>query len=136
MIRVLLLIAVGLITSVGYSQDLVYKPKNPAFGGDSFNYSWLLSSAESQNLLEDGEDDRFRDDQSDLENFTQNLNSQFLNSISRSLFTQQFGTEGLAPGTYTFGSLSIEVFPTLEGLVINILDTDTGEQSMIIVPNQ
>jgi curli production assembly/transport component CsgF len=22
----------------------VYKPKNPAFGGDTFNYQWLASS--------------------------------------------------------------------------------------------
>ena len=37
------------------AQDLVYKPKNPAFGGDTFNYQWLLSSAESQNKLKDEE---------------------------------------------------------------------------------
>lgn len=42
-----------LITSAVNSQGFVYKPKNPAFGGDTFNYQWLLSSAESQNKLKD-----------------------------------------------------------------------------------
>ena len=46
-----LITLVGLLISMtSFSQDLVYKPKNPAFGGDTFNYNWLLSSAESQNL--------------------------------------------------------------------------------------
>jgi curli production assembly/transport component CsgF len=27
----------------------LYKPRNPAFGGDTFNYQWLMSSAENQN---------------------------------------------------------------------------------------
>ncbi len=46
----------------------------------------------------------------------------------------QFGDGGLTPGTYTFGSLSIEIFPSNEGLVITILDTDTGEQTQVIIP--
>lgn len=134
--EVSLLIAACLFTFFGFSQELVYKPKNPAFGGDTFNYQWLLSSAESQNLLSDGREDSLRDDRTELEKFTENLNSQFLSSISRTLFNSQFGTDGLTEGTYTFGSLAIEVFQTLEGLVINILDTNTGEQSQVIVPSQ
>jgi curli production assembly/transport component CsgF len=31
---------------------LVYKPRNPAFG-DTFNYQWLASSAESQNKFKE-----------------------------------------------------------------------------------
>jgi curli production assembly/transport component CsgF len=38
------------IQSMG-AQDLVYRPRNPAFGGDTFNYQWLLNSAESQNTF-------------------------------------------------------------------------------------
>jgi curli production assembly/transport component CsgF len=34
------------------AQDLVYKPRNPAFG-DTFNYQWLASSAESQNKFKE-----------------------------------------------------------------------------------
>ena len=35
------------------AQQFVYKPTNPAFGGDTFNYNWLLSSAAAQNQFKD-----------------------------------------------------------------------------------
>lgn len=118
-----------------FSQQLVYKPKNPNFGGDTFNYNWMLSSAEAQNTFKDPDEDS-REEESDLKKFTENLNSQLLNQVSRSLFTQQFGADGnLEPGTYTFGSLSVEIFPSSDGLVITILDTETGEQTQVIIPD-
>ena len=118
----------------GFSQDLVYRPKNPAFGGDTFNYQWLLSSAESQNTFTDPNDSS-RDERSDIERFTEGLNNQLLNQISRQLFDDQFGEDGLTEGTFSFGSLFVEIFPSSEGLVINILDTNTGDQSQVIIPN-
>ncbi|MHA7058409.1 curli production assembly/transport component CsgF [Aquimarina sp. M1] len=117
-----------------FGQDLVYRPKNPAFGGDTFNYQWLLSSAESQNTFTD-ESDPNADDRSELERFTESLNNQLLSQISRTLFNEQFGQEGLTEGTFSFGTLFIEIFPSGEGLVINILDTSTGDQSQVIIPN-
>lgn len=115
------------------AQDLVYKPKNPAFGGDTFNYQWLLSSAESQNKLKD--DGVETEKKTELEKFIDNLNSQLLNQVSRSLFAEQFGNDGISEGTYTFGSLSIDVYPSEGGLTISILDTTTGEQTQVIIPN-
>ncbi|WP_343913165.1 curli production assembly/transport component CsgF [Aquimarina litoralis] len=115
-------------------QDLVYRPKNPAFGGDTFNYQWLLSSAEAQNTFTD-ESDSDGDNRSELERFTESLNNQLLSQISRTLFNEQFGQEGLTEGTFSFGTLFIEIFPSGEGLVINILDTSTGDQSQVIIPN-
>ena len=122
------------ISAQMYSQQLVYKPRNPNFGGDTFNYQWLLSSAEAQNTFTDP-NQQAGDEKSDLEKFTENLNSQLLSAVSRSLFVDQFGTGDLEPGTYTFGSLSVEIFPSNDGLVISILDTGNGEQTQIIIPN-
>ena len=62
------------------------------------------------------------------------LNRQILSQLSRSLFQTQLG-EGLQEGNFSFGSLALEVYDSAEGLVINILDTATGEQTQIIVPN-
>ena len=46
-----------LITAVSIwevrAQQLVYKPVNPMFGGDTFNYQFLLQSAQSQNSFSD-----------------------------------------------------------------------------------
>ncbi|MEX0996503.1 MAG: curli production assembly/transport component CsgF [Flavobacteriaceae bacterium] len=121
-----------LFSFYGFSQQLTYKPINPAFGGDTFNYQWLLSSANAQNSFEDPS--AGREDRTTLGQFADNLNRQLLNQLSRGLFGDQLG-QGLEEGTFTFGSLALEIFETLEGLVINILDTNTGEQTQIVIPN-
>lgn len=122
------------ITTQLFCQQLVYKPQNPNFGGETFNYQWLLSSAEAQNTFTDTKQDG-QEEQTDLEKFTENLNNQLLNAVSRSLFVDQFGTGDIEPGTYSFGTLSVEIFPSNQGLVVSILDTLTGEQTQVIIPN-
>jgi len=117
-----------------FSQQLVYKPVNPAFGGDTFNYNWLLSSAQAQNGFTDPNEDSDAET-STLQSFTDNLNRQLLSRISSELFSQQFGNDELQPGTFTFGSLEVEIAEGITGLIINILDTQSGEQTQIIVPN-
>lgn len=117
------------------AQQLTYKPINPAFGGETFNYQWMLSSANAQNgFTAPGINQQ---EQSDLDRFGETLNSQILSQISRRLLEQQ--VEGIGdltqPGTFSFGSLEIEVFESNEGLIINILDTSNGEQTQVIVPN-
>lgn len=116
------------------AQGLIYKPKNPAFGGDTFNYQWLASSAESQNKFTDKT--IFQVEQTELERFTSSLNSLLLSQISSSLFRQQFGSDGIKIGSYTFGSLSVEVYPSSGGLTVDILDTKTGETTQVIIPNR
>jgi curli production assembly/transport component CsgF len=114
------------------AQDMVYKPINPAFGGDTFNYQWLLNSAESQNKYKEPVTDESTE--STLQNFKDNLNNQLLNQVSNSIFLEQFGDNGIVPGSYTFGSLSVNIYPSNQGLVVDILDTDTGEKTQVIIP--
>lgn len=121
------------VFSITNAQDLVYKPKNPNFGGDTFNYQWLLSSADAQNDFKEDTTSAFKQPTT-LERFKENLNNQLLNKISNELINDQFGENGISEGTYVFGTLSVEIFPSNEGLVVDILDTDTGEQTQIIVP--
>lgn len=113
------------------AQDFVYTPKNPAFGGDTFNYNWLLSSAQSQNLLEQDESDSGL---SALESFTQSLERQILSNLSREIAGSQFGESTLDDGTYQVGSFGLDVISTLDGLSITITDPTTGESTQIIVP--
>lgn len=117
------------------AQDLVYQPTNPAFGGNPYNYQWLLNSAEAQNSFKDPDAANQREQMTELERFTSSLNSQLLSQVTRRLFTDQFGQQGLEEGTYSFGSLAVDIYPSNEGLVINILDTETGEQTQVIIPN-
>ncbi len=131
-----LLLLLFIFTAYGLSaQDLVYTPKNPAFGGNSYNYQWLLSSAEAQNSFTDPDAASLYENQTELERFQSSLNNQLLGQVTRRLFTDQFGADGLEEGTYSFGSLALDIYPSNEGLVIDILDTNTGEQTQIIIPN-
>ncbi len=116
------------------SQQLVYKPVNPAFGGDTFNYQWLLSSATAQNQFDDDKGSGFTGLNS-LDSFTESLNRQLLSQLSQKLFGSEFGDGELKPGTYLFGSLYLEIVQSQNGLLISILNTSTGEQSEILVPN-
>jgi len=132
----MLFFALGLTTQVS-AQQLTYKPINPAFGGDTFNYQWLLQSAEIQNQFTDpAASGGLGDSASELDAFAEGLNRQLLSQLSRSLLSAQINLdEGLRPGTFTFGNLEVEVLESLEGLVINILDTSTGDTTTVVIPN-
>ena len=120
------------VSLTSFGQQLVYKPINPAFGGETFNHQWLLAAANAQNSFKDPE--AADNNRSTIDQFAESLNRQLLSQISRSLLGSQLDG-GLEPGTFNFGSLSLEIFESGEGLVINILDTSTGEETQIIVPN-
>jgi curli production assembly/transport component CsgF len=115
------------------AQALVYKPMNPNFGGDTFGYQQLLSSADAQNDFKEDTQTGMQQ-KTQLERFKENLNNQLLNKISNSLFEDQFGGSGISTGTYNFGSLSVDVYPSNLGLTVDILDIETGEQTQVIVP--
>jgi curli production assembly/transport component CsgF len=51
------------------------------------------------------------------------------------LFKKQFGNDGIKIGSYTFGSLSVRGLPSSGGLTVDILDTKTGADT-VIIPNQ
>ena len=132
-ISVLLFFVFGLCCFCN-AQDMVYKPKNPAFGGDTFNYNWLLSSAQAQNLTKDTSlDDLSADDT--LDDFSESLNRQLLNQLSRQLVTDQFGEAGLTEGSYTLGNFQVDITNSIEGLVVTILDIVAGEQTQVIIPH-
>ena len=120
--RAIILIFFLIFSGIGFAQQLVYTPVNPAFGGDPFNYTWLLNSANAQNP--------FQNEQLDL-NSLGGLGG--LNNFGKQF--GQFGNETPPLGTSREGNFEYEVFESTEGLVINVLDITTGEQTQIIVPN-
>jgi curli production assembly/transport component CsgF len=113
-----------------HAQDLVYKPINPAFGGDTFNYQWLLSSAQAQNKLEESSG-KFTNDP--LKDFKNNLNRQILNELSRKLTSQIFGEEAFQDGLYQYGAFQVSIQTGLDGITISIINTD-GSRTEVKVP--
>jgi len=129
LIPIILLLAIFQVSTL--AQDFVYKPINPAFGGNPYNYNWLLGQAEAQNMYEEQEE---VEEEDPLANFQQDLNSQILNEVTRQLYQNQFGEEGLTEGFYQFGSYEIDVSPISEGMQIRIIDIYTGSETTVIVP--
>ncbi|TGE18628.1 curli assembly protein CsgF [Hymenobacter elongatus] len=121
------------------AQDLVYEPKNPSFGGgNTFNYSWLLSSAQAQNTIADpaisSSSNPFQQDP--LKQFEQNLNQQILGQLAQRLIGNQLGNQnqGLKEGSYSVGAYNINVVPTSGGFSVQITDTNTGNQTTVTIP--
>lgn len=131
----MLLFALCFMTDMN-AQQLSYRPINPAFGGDTFNYQWLLQSADAQNRFTDPANATAAQDQSNLDTFADGINRQLLSQLSRALLSSQIDVnDGLEPGTFSFGNLEVEVLESIDGLVVNILDTSTGDTTTVVVPN-
>jgi len=114
-------------------QDLVYQPTNPAFGGSSVNYSWLLNSANNQNPYGGGQDFGFRDDP--LQNFERQLQRRILDQISRQVIEERFGEIDLTQeGSFDFERFSVDVTPGPSGISIRVFNKDTGESTTIDIP--
>lgn len=119
------------------SQDFTYTPKNPAFGGYYYNYSWLLNSAQVQDDTEDPSRSALTPGGSRrnaLEDFEESLNRQILSQLSRSIVRNQFGEEALSEGSYNIGSYQLEVTEGLDGLNVIISDVTTGDQTTLFIP--
>ena len=131
-----LIIVFFLLTGKTYGQDFVYTPKNPAFGGNPYNYSWLLSSAQAQNDIKTASTTNPYSNSSmdPLTNFTTSLNQQILSELSRQIVAKQFGENALTAGTYTLGNYQINISNQSSGLNITILDNSTGTSTTVSVP--
>ena len=119
------------------AQDFVYTPINPFFGGNTFNYQWLMSSAQSQNIYKAkpasvSAADRYK--RNPVDDFAESLNRQILSRLSREIISKQFGEEGLSEGTYVLGDYQIDVGNSDEGITISILDNTTGATTNVTVP--
>ena len=129
------LILIASCATTGLAQDFKYKAKNPAFGGDTFNYNWLLSQAQAQNdFSEDPNADPFARDP--LETFQSDLNRQILRQLTNSLTQDLFGEDGtLNEGSFEVGDFQIEIINGAGGVNIGIFNTLTNSQTTITIPS-
>jgi len=119
------------------AQDLIYTPKNPAFGGNPYNYSWMLSSAQAQDTYKAPSDEssaysRYGTDPAS--DFAESLNRQILSRLSREIVTRQFGEEALEEGSYVLGDYQIDIGDAGGGINITITDNTTGATTTVEVP--
>ena len=117
-----------------YGQQFVYTPKNPAFGGNPYNYSWMLSSAQAQNDIKTATTTNSSTSTDPLTSFATSLNQQILSELSRQIVAKQFGENALTAGTYTLGNYQINISNQSSGLNITILDNSSGSSTTVSVP--
>ena len=135
MLKITLVIVFFFVAGKSYGQDFTYTPKNPAFGGNPYNYSWLMSSAQAQNDIKETTSSAYSSYSTDpLKDFSESLNRQILSQLSRQIVAKQFGEDALSAGTYVLGDYQIEVGDQADGLNITILDNKTGSQTTVAVP--
>lgn len=133
----LLLFWVGATGLSAQAQNFVYRPVNPNFGGNTFNYPWLLSQAQVQDRTVDPNPQSnglstARSGINSLENYQQNLQNQILNRITSNLINDQFGEGSLREGTYQFGDFQIEISNATDGVVVRIVDGRGGETTITV----
>lgn len=120
------------------AQDFVYTPKNPAFGGNPYNYSWLLSSAQSQDTYKAPQESSGAysgySRSNPVDDFAESLNRQILSQLSRQIVSRQFGETALEEGTYVLGDYQIEIGDAGGGINISIIDNSTGATTSVEVP--
>ncbi|MDZ7691761.1 MAG: curli assembly protein CsgF [Balneolaceae bacterium] len=123
-------------TGVLQAQDFVYQPKNPAFGGSPYNYSWMMNSANKQNKFQ-GSGSGFRQ-RDPLQNFEESLQRQALSQLTRQIIGDRFGEGNInleEQSTYEFGEFNIKVNPGPDGVSININNILTGESTSVTIPS-
>ncbi|MDH1884195.1 MULTISPECIES: curli assembly protein CsgF [Empedobacter] len=131
----ILLTSLLFIGSYINAQQLVYKPINSAFGGDNYNYNWLLSSANAQNQFKvDMGFNNFKQNTA-VSSFEDNLHRQLLNKLTTGLTGTGYNDGGFEPGVYNLGNLYVTIKDYFGGLNISVIDTKTGEQTNINLPN-
>ncbi|GHB58357.1 curli production assembly/transport component CsgF [Persicitalea jodogahamensis] len=135
-ILLLLFILTGATATM--AQQLTYRPQNPNFGGNTFNYQWLQSSALAQDKLKDPNAVDFNTrstattTRNSLDDFSQTLSRQILNRISSQLLANQFGEDALQEGTFQFGDLRVDVTNGSNGVNIRIVDGQGGETTVTV----
>ena len=117
------------------AQTFIYRPINPAFGGNTFNYQWLLSSAQAQDRTKDPAQRTTattRQTTSTLDDFSASLQRQLLSRITRDLLDQQFSESTLKEGTYQFGDFQVTITNASDGVLIRIVDGKGGETTVTV----
>jgi len=126
------LTAVGALTAIpageAAAQDMVYRPKNPSFGGNPFNSDHLRALAEIQRQAE-----RRRFDTDPIDDFSDTLQRRLLSELARDITDAIFGENPQEEGTFTIEGLIVS-FRRIGGQVEVTID-DGETRTTISLPS-
>ena len=118
------------------ASDLVYQPRNPSFGGDSFNSDHLIGLAERQNQYKDeGESNRF-ERPSPADQLVRRLESRISSAIAQQAADAILGENENSSdeGRIVFGDQVIEFNRGTETVQLKVIDQAAGTETEISLP--
>jgi len=124
--------ACGLLWASGAAaQQLTYTPINPTFGGNPFNSSHLLATANAQNQFLPKS--TAAEAPTQAEQFASQLQSTILSGVAQQVSNAIFGNNPQQSGTISFGGTTVNFSRGLSSVTINITDPK-GVTTQIVVP--
>ena len=130
--KAVLLISLLSITVNSLATELVYVPTNPNFGGNPANGGYLLNNAAASNKHQAPSDDLGFEQESALDRFSSNLQSQLLND----LLSDSLSNSGASNQTIDANGFTVNLNKSSNGdLVVTITDKETGGTSQIKLSN-
>ncbi|KNC88547.1 curli production assembly/transport protein CsgF [Trabulsiella odontotermitis] len=116
-----------LIPTVSWGGNMVFQFRDPSFGGNPNNGSFLLNNAQAQNSYKDPSyDDYGIETPSALDNFTQAIQSQILGGLLTNINTGK-------PGRMVTSDFIVDISNRDGQLQLNVTDRKTGKTSTIEV---
>ncbi len=122
-------LALGLTITQAEAGELVYKPINPNFGGNSFNDGILLGTANAQNKFT-----AKRQERDPTEQFVRSLQSRLYSSLASQVQEAIFGEDPKDSGSFTVGDQQVSFVRGLETITLEISNTASGSSTVIEVP--
>lgn len=132
------------IATPALSQDLVYQPINPSFGGSGLNSSHLLGTANAQrDATASDANTGFGSatgggtsggGTTDAELFVRQLEGRLLSALAGQVTEAIFGENPQQSGEVTFGTTTVSFDRSLESIRLTIVDTLDGAVTEIVVP--
>lgn len=130
--RALFLLAVLLFSfSPPAAADMIYKPINPSFGGDSFNSNHLQGLATAQNQFTKTSHSAA---QTPTERFLSMLQSRLYSALASQVADAIFGDSAQPSGTIVFDDQQVAFLNTGTEIQLTITDFTTGQVTNIVVP--
>ncbi|MGK9171622.1 curli production assembly/transport protein CsgF [Yokenella regensburgei] len=117
-----------LVAPLSWAGNMTFQFRNPNFGGNPNNGSFLLNSAQAQNSYKDPayKDDYGIESTSALDNFTQSIQSQILGGLLTNINSGK-------PGRMVTSDYIVDIANRDGQLQLNVTDRKTGRTSTIEV---
>jgi curli production assembly/transport component CsgF len=111
--------------------DIIYKPINPSFGGDSFNSNHLQGLANAQNEFSKTNKSKA---QTPTERFLSMLQTRLYSALASQVADAIFGQNAQPSGTIVFDDQQVAFLNTGTEIQLTITDFNTGQVTNIVVP--